>query len=338
MILLFLRDLRSVIVVVSNIPLALLGSLFGLWLTGNTINIMSLGGMALAIGILVDEATVTIENVHVQMRAHAERRHGGAARQQRHGRAAAAGLALHPVGVHPGVHHGRPAPVAVHAADPGRRVRHDLVVPALEHVRADHVRVPAQAHGAARRGEAGLFDRMLKVYRKAVGWFVRLRWLVVPVYLAACGLILWLLGLQVGTELFPQIDSGEFVLRFRPPPGSNFELTRQMAVKCLEEIEREAKPENIEITMGYVGQVAPNFGIDNMVLFMRGPDDGQLRVALREDERDQARRVPRAAPQGPPRAGDPLAGRAAGAGGAVQGGGASGRPRRRPSASSRATS
>ena len=73
------------------------------------------------------------------------------------------------------------------------------------------------------------------------------------------------------------------MLRFRPPAGSNFELTRQMAVKCLEEIEQEAKAENIEISMGYVGQVAPNFGIDNMVLFMRGPDDGQLRVALRED-------------------------------------------------------
>ena len=67
MILLFLRDFRSVVVVVANIPLALLGSLLGLWVTGNTINIMSLGGMALAIGILVDEATVTIENVHVQM-------------------------------------------------------------------------------------------------------------------------------------------------------------------------------------------------------------------------------------------------------------------------------
>ena len=58
-----------------------------------------------------------------------------------------------------------------------------------------------------------------------------------------------------------------------------------MAVKCFEEIEREAKPENIQITMGYVGQVAPNFGIDNMVLFMRGPDDGQLRVAFREDSK-----------------------------------------------------
>src|SRR5271154_6421125 len=67
MILVFLRDWRSVIVVVFNIPMALLGSLCGLWLTGNTINIMTLGGLALAIGILVDEATVEIENIHVQM-------------------------------------------------------------------------------------------------------------------------------------------------------------------------------------------------------------------------------------------------------------------------------
>ena len=81
MILLFLRDLRSVIVVVCNIPLALTGSLFGLWVTGNTINIMSLGGMALAIGILVDEATVTIENTHVQMEENVENRHGRAQRQ-----------------------------------------------------------------------------------------------------------------------------------------------------------------------------------------------------------------------------------------------------------------
>ncbi len=97
-------------------------------------------------------------------------------------------------------------------------------------------------HGGHGHGEGkpGLFDRMLKVYGKLVNWFVRLRWLTVPIYLGACGLVLWVLGLQVGTELFPQIDSGQFVLRFRPPPGSNYELTRQMAIKCLEEIEREA--------------------------------------------------------------------------------------------------
>ena len=112
-------------------------------------------------------------------------------------------------------------------------------------------------HGGHGDEDRGLFAQFLKGYRKTVSWFVRLRWFVVPGYLAACGLILWLLGLQIGTELFPQIDSGQFVLRFRPPPGSNFELTRQMAVKCLEEIEREAKPENIQITMGLRGPSGP---------------------------------------------------------------------------------
>ena len=194
-----------------------------------------------------------------------------------------------------------------------------------------------EGHGMARRSRAvrpvaqGLSQGRGAGSSGCAGWWSR-------AISVACGLILWVLGLQVGTELFPQIDSGEFVLRFRPPPGSNFELTRQMAVKCLEEIEREAKPENIEITMGFVGQVAPNFGIDNMVLFMRGPDDGQLRVALTRGERDQARRVSRAAPQGPARAGDPLAGQAAGAGGLVPGGGAAASQDCRPSASSRATS
>src|SRR5258707_6956130 len=67
MVLLFLRDWRSVIVVVLNIPFALCGALVGLWLTGQTINIMTLGGLALAIGILVDESTVEIENIHAKM-------------------------------------------------------------------------------------------------------------------------------------------------------------------------------------------------------------------------------------------------------------------------------
>src|SRR5262249_31749008 len=67
MVLLFLRDWRSVLVVVLNIPFALLGSVFALWVTGQTINLMTLGGLALAVGILVDEATVEVENIHTQM-------------------------------------------------------------------------------------------------------------------------------------------------------------------------------------------------------------------------------------------------------------------------------
>src|SRR6516162_3520882 len=67
MVLLFLRDWRSALLVVINIPLSLMGSVLALWLTKQTINIMTLGGLALAVGILVDEATVCIENIHTHL-------------------------------------------------------------------------------------------------------------------------------------------------------------------------------------------------------------------------------------------------------------------------------
>ena len=67
MVLIFLRDWRSVLVVVLNIPLALVGSIIALALSGQTINLMTLGGLSLAVGILVDESTVEVENIHRQM-------------------------------------------------------------------------------------------------------------------------------------------------------------------------------------------------------------------------------------------------------------------------------
>jgi multidrug efflux pump subunit AcrB len=67
MVLLFLRDWRSSLVVVLNVPLAILSAAVALWVSGQTVNILTLGGLALAVGILVDEATVTIENVHTHL-------------------------------------------------------------------------------------------------------------------------------------------------------------------------------------------------------------------------------------------------------------------------------
>src|SRR5262249_52852459 len=69
-------------------------------------------------------------------------------------------------------------------------------------------------HGGNGEEQPGLFDRVLQVYGKFVGWLVRLRWLTVATYLGGCALVLGTMGLQVGTELFPQVDSGQFVLRF----------------------------------------------------------------------------------------------------------------------------
>ena len=67
MVLLFLRDWRSALIVIIDIPFALLARRRLLWATGQTINIMTLGGLALAVGVLVDEATVEIENIHTHM-------------------------------------------------------------------------------------------------------------------------------------------------------------------------------------------------------------------------------------------------------------------------------
>jgi multidrug efflux pump subunit AcrB len=67
MILLFLRDWRSAFIVVINIPLSLMAAVLALWITKQTVNIMTLGGLALAVGILVDEATVCLENIHVHL-------------------------------------------------------------------------------------------------------------------------------------------------------------------------------------------------------------------------------------------------------------------------------
>ena len=114
-----------------------------------------------------------------------------------------------------------------------------------------------------------------------VATVIRLRWIAVPGYLVACGLLLWLVGTQVGTELFPQVDSGQFVIRFRAPPGSEYELTRKLAIKILEVIDEETQ-HKVAISMGYVGLAATNTATNNMLLFMRGPDDGQMRVRLSE--------------------------------------------------------
>jgi multidrug efflux pump subunit AcrB len=283
MILLFLRDWRSVIVVVLNIPLALTGSLLGLGLTGNTINIMSLGGMALAIGMLVDEATVSIENIHVQMT-----RTKNLARAVERGSMQTAVprllamLCVLSVFIPAFVMKDpmrslfMPLALAVGFAMISSYLLSSTLVPIV------CVWLLKPHQGEHQQKKPGLFDRVQAGFERVVGWIVAARWVVVPLYLVVCGLVLGIGGSQLGTELFPQVDSGEFVLRYRPPAGSRFEITRQMGVKILQVMQEEVGAENIEISLGYAGQIAPNFGMNNIVLFMRGPDDGWMRAKFRE--------------------------------------------------------
>lgn len=284
MVLLFLRDWRSVLVVVANIPLALLGSLFGLWVTGNTINIMTLGGLALAIGILVDEATVSIENIHVQMTrtpslARAVERGGAETAIPRFLALVCILSVFIPAFImaEPVRSLFVPLALAVGFAMTTSYFLSSTLVPVLSVWLLKH-------HGKTHEDHSsGLFAKVERVFGRIVKLFVTLRWIVVPVYIVACVLVLIAVGTQLGTELFPQVDSGEFVLRFRAPPGSNYEVTREIAVKALQIIEAEAGgPDNVDISMGFAGQQAPTYSMNNLILFMRGPDDGQMRIALNE--------------------------------------------------------
>src|SRR5262245_35026130 len=201
MVVLFLRDWRSVIVVVLNIPLALLGALIALWLTGQSINLMTLGGLALAVGILVDEATVEVENIHTQMD-----RTGSIARAVRLGNAETAVprllamLCILAVFLPSFFMQGAaralfvPLSLAVGFSMVTSYFPSSTFVPVVS--------VWLLRHQHFHEDEAGLFTRFSRRYTRLVEKLVRGRWLVAPVYLGVCAILILLLGGLVGREIF----------------------------------------------------------------------------------------------------------------------------------------
>jgi multidrug efflux pump subunit AcrB len=137
-------------------------------------------------------------------------------------------------------------------------------------------------HGAhGKEGRPGFFRRMQDRFEGVVSWTVAHRGVVVLGYLLATGAVVVVVGSQLGSELFPRVDTGQFQLRVRPPQGTHYELTRQVAQQTLEVIAAEVGPENVDITMGYVGATPPQYTINMAYLWSRGPDDSLLRVGLR---------------------------------------------------------
>ena len=272
------------IVVVLNIPLALLGSIVVLDLTGNTINIMTLGGLALAIGILVDEATVEIENIHTQME-HTP----SISRAVRQGNMETAVprllalLCILSVFIPSFIMQGAvralfvPLSLAVGASMVTSYLLSSTLVPVLcvwliqghEHDQA----------GAEQK--KGFFSKVQGVFDVMVDWTVKRRGVVVLGYFVITTTVVVLVGSQLGRELFPRVDAGQLQLRVRPPEGTQFELTSKVSEKALDVIAEVAGKENVAITMGYVGAIPTMFTVNLAYQWSRGSDDGLLRVELR---------------------------------------------------------
>lgn len=278
MVLLFLRDWRSVVVVVLNIPLALVAALVALWLSGQTINLMTLGGLALAVGILVDEATVEVENIHTQMD-----RHDSVALAVRLGNMETAVprllamLCILAVFIPSFVMQGTaralfvPLSLAVGFAMIASYMLSSTFLPVLcvwllKGQRGPH----PTGHGRA----LGAFTRVVRAAAAS-------RWLLVPVYLLVAGAAVALVGRQLGTEIFPQVDAGQFQIRLKAPTGTRIEQTEAITQEALRFIGQEAGPENVEISLGYVGVVQSSYPINTVYLWMGGPEESVMRVALK---------------------------------------------------------
>ena len=149
-ILLFLGEWRMTVIAVLTIPIAVLASLIGLYASGNTINVMTLAGLSLAIGPMVDTRH-HLPGEHAPAPGPGRHARGGRLpRGQRGGDARAGGEPLHPAGPRPAGADARPGRVPLSPDGRGRHLRHDLRLPALADVRAGPIRPVAQAARRAR--------------------------------------------------------------------------------------------------------------------------------------------------------------------------------------------
>jgi len=284
MVLLFLRDWRSASIVVVNIPISLMGSVLAIWLTGQTVNIMTLGGLALAVGILVDEATVSIENIHTHlMRGRTIARAALEATTETTGPRLLAMLCilaifsptLFMVGAAKAMF--LPLSLAVGFAMVTSYLLSSTLVPILSVWFLRGHEIAATGHAAAESGLARWQGRYAALARKLVG----ARWVVAGVYLVSAAAVVWLAGRRLGTEIFPKVDAGQIQLRLRGPTGTQIDGTEAIALQALDLIKQEAGPENVQITLGFLGVHGSPYPINFIYLWNGGPEEGVLQVQLK---------------------------------------------------------
>lgn len=276
MVLLFLRDLRSVFIVVLNIPIAIAAALLALWITGYTVNLMTLGGLALAVGILVDEATVEIENIHRRMKqggAQSLRRIVLEASEETIGPRSLSMLCILAVFVPSFFMTGAakalflPLSLAVGFSMVSSYLLSSTLVPVLSIWWHREPKVRPVVKEARESALRWLFLPSLTT-----------RHILVPAYLGGVVFAISVILPFLGTEIFPQIDAGQLQLRLRAPTGTRLEKTEQIATRVLGMIGEESP---IETSMGLIGVHAPNYPVNLIHQWNSGPEEATLQIQLK---------------------------------------------------------
>lgn len=312
MVLLFLQDWRSSVVVIITIPVAILSAVLFLKLAGQTINIMTLSGLALAIGILVDQATVTIENIHQHLEM------GKNKRQAILDACSEISFPLvlillcilavfAPAFVMSGVPKAMflPLSLSIAFAMIVSFIAAQTMVPVIsnwllkeEKFQYHHNKHHAHAglalndneadqvgmHGeedTVHKDENGFFQKLKMRLQNSLDRWMKRRKLIVLSYiivvLAAAGVCF----VTIGKDLLPKTNNGQLQLRIKEPDGTRLEVT-EAAVKNVLRIIDSATNNHVDITSAFVGLVPSSFGTSNLYVFNSGTHEAVIQVNLEE--------------------------------------------------------
>ncbi len=293
-ILLFLGNWRSTLIVAISIPLSVLSSLSLLSAMGHTLNVMTLGGLALAIGILVDEATITIENIHRHLEQGSKLRDAILNGSREIAlpalvSALAISIVFVPVVflVGPAKYLFTPMALAVVFAILSSYVLSRTLVPVLVKFILRHDR---QSEGTKtptwftrfQGGFARGFEALRASYINTLRWALVNRPTVFIVFAMVVGSAFLALP-WVGRDFFPTVDAGQFRLHVRAATGTRIERTEEIFSAVEAEIRRTIPPAELKLILDNFGIVSEKYSLafgDNATI---GSHDGEILVQLKNE-------------------------------------------------------
>jgi multidrug efflux pump subunit AcrB len=299
MILLFLGNWRLTLIILAAIPLSIVAAVLFMGVGGETLNTMTLGGFALAVGILVDNGTVVIENIE---------RHAGMHDNLHDAIVQGAGevgiptllstfcicIVFVPVFLLEGTakYLFSPLSVSVIVSLLVSLALSFTLVPVLFHYLMRAVQ-PATSHAGsshARREnifrrihlafENG-FQRFRETYRNTLSWALAEAKVTVLAFLALM-LVSLLLFPMLGRDFFPQVDAGEMRLHVRAPPGTRIERTQEDFARVEAVIRRLVGPDQISVILDNIGLPYSGINISLSDSATVGPMDGEILISLNE--------------------------------------------------------
>ena len=292
MVVLFLGDKRAALIVILTIPISIISGVLFLKLFGQTINLMTLSGLALAIGILVDESTVTIENIHQHLDM-------GKPKAQAIWEACKE-IALPkllilfsilsvfaPAFTMMGIPGSLFLPLALAIAF--SMITSFLLSQTFVPVMANWImkdKGHSKEEDASKPKKKGRFERFTESYNRLLDKLMpKKKWVGISYLLGISAIAVLFLG-AIGQDVFPKVNSSQFQLRLRAPDGTRVERTEEKAINVLNEIEAMVGKEHINVSSTYVGMHAPLFALNPIYLFMAGSHEAVIQVSLKDIHTD----------------------------------------------------